>query len=63
MDNKIQKLLENYEIQKKDYQNFIKSDVWSRILNNSFMILMLKKLKTFFQIIFQMELQIQEFLL
>ena len=48
MDNKIQKLFENYEIQKKDYQNFIKSDVWSRILNNSFYDLDVEKLKNFF---------------
>ncbi len=48
MDKKIQKLLENYEIQKKDYQNFIKSDVWNKILNKSFYDLDIEKLKNFF---------------
>ena len=32
----MQDLLKNYKIQIRDYQSFNKSEVWSKILNNSF---------------------------
>lgn len=44
----MQDLFKNYKLQIRDYQSFNKSEVWSKILNNSFKNIDEKKLKNFF---------------